>query len=323
MNCDQRGKESTLDLAAGNVAGGSKYVIITPAHNEEDFIEKTIQSVVSQTHPPLKWIIVNDGSTDRTRELIESRIRNCEFIKLVNVERTGGRNFGRKILAFNRGLKEVEELDYDFVGNLDADITVAPDYFGNILNELLADHRLGLAGGIVYTKVGATFVTTDQTLDSIGGAVQMFRRQCMEDVGGYPVFEQGGEDAAVEITARMKGWKVRKFPENRAYEQRRTGTANAGILRSKVREGGRFYSLGYGFLFYALRCLYRLLERPVLLGSAAALFGYLKSMFRRMPINLPGEVVNYLRAEQRKKLTQIATVPLSIVLRKPIQPISN
>ena len=246
-----------------------------------------------------------------------------EFIKLVNVERTGGRNFGRKILAFNRGLAEVQDLDYDFVGNLDADISLSPDYFRSILNEFTVDSRLGLAGGIVYTKAGSDFVTYDQTLDSIGGAVQMFRRKCMEDVGGYPVFEQGGEDAAVEITARMKGWKVRKFPENRVYEQRTTGTASTGLLRSKFREGNRFYCLGYGLLFYALRCLYRLPERPVLLGSTAALFGYLKSMFRRMPVNLPAEVVNYLRAEQRKKLRQIASAPLSIVLRKPIQPVSN
>ena len=323
MTLNSHEKTPGLHSADRKLTDRPDYVLITAAHNEEDFIEKTIQSVISQTHAPLKWIIVNDGSNDKTRERAESRIQGFDFIKLVNLERAGGRDFGRKILAFNRGLEEVQNLDYAFVGNLDADITVAPDYFGNIVAEFAADHGLGLAGGIVYTKAGGTFVTYDQTLDSIGGAVQMFRRQCMKDVGGYPVFAQGGEDAAVEITARMKGWKVRKFPENRAYEQRRTGTAETGILRSKVREGGRFYSLGYGFLFYALRCLYRLPERPVLLGSAAALFGYLKSMFQGLPVNLPREVVSYLRAEQRQKLRQMAAAPLSIVLRKPMQPVSN
>ncbi len=320
-----RSHSETLNLDSVNrpVTGRPHYVLITAAHNEEDFIEKTILSVIAQTHRPLKWIVVNDGSNDKTRERVESKVQGYDFITLVNLERAGGRNFGRKILAFNRGLEEVQYLDYAFVGNLDADISVAPDYFGNILDEFAADRRLGLAGGIVYTKSGATFVTYDQTLDSIGGAVQVFRRQCMEDVGGYPVFEQGGEDAAVEITARMKGWKVRKFPENRAYEQRRTGTANTGILRSKVREGSRFYSLGYGFLFYALRCLYRLPERPLVLGSTAALFGYLKSMFQGLPVNLSGEVVSYLRAEQRKKLRQMAAAPFSIVLRKPMRPVSD
>ena len=323
MTSNSHREEPSLDSDDRKVTGRPDYVLITAAHNEEDFIEKTIQSVISQTHAPLQWIIVNDGSSDKTRVLAEAKIQGFDFIKLVNLERAGGRDFGRKILAFNRGLEEVQNLDYGFVGNLDADITVAPDYFGNILDEFAADRRLGLAGGIVYTKAGTNFVTYDQTLDSIGGAVQMFRRRCMEDVGGYPVFAQGGEDAAVEITARMKGWKVRKFPENRAYEQRRTGTANTGILRSKVREGSRFYSLGYGLLFYTLRCLYRLPERPVLLGSTAALFGYLKSMFQGLPVNLPGEVVSYLRAEQRQKLKQMAAALLSLVLRRPMQPVSS
>ena len=277
------------------------FVIITPAHNEEDFITKTIDSMISQTLRPMRWVIVNDGSVDRTRAVVE-RFLKYDFIRLINIERSDGRHFGKKVHAFRRGLLDLEGIPYDYIGNLDADISFERDYFESILREFERDHTLGLAGGIVYTRMGETFVTQDQTLDSVGGAVQLFRRSCFEQVGGYIPLEFGGEDAAAEIMARMKGWRVRKFPNCRVFEDRRTGTASANPLAARVKEGRRFHSLGYGILFYFLRCLYRAKDRPLFLGSAAALYGFLQSKFQRHAIVLPREVVRYLRDEQRQKL---------------------
>lgn len=284
---------------------GSTYVIITPAHNEAEFIAKTIASVVSQTRLPMKWVIVNDGSTDNTRQVVESYLPQYSFVQLINLERDEGRTFARKVTAFLRGLEAVCALDYAFIGNLDADVSFDANYFKRILAELETNPRLGIAGGTIYTKIGDKFITADETLDSVAGAVQLFRRSCFEEAGGYPPMEQGGEDAAIEIIARMKGWTVRKFPDNPVYEERRTGSANAGPVLTRVREGRRFYSLGYGTGFYLLRCLRRFKDRPVLLGSLAALLGYFESLIRRRPYALPPEVVSYLRAEQRKKLTAV------------------
>jgi poly-beta-1,6-N-acetyl-D-glucosamine synthase len=176
------------------------------------------------------------------------------------------------------------------------------DYFEKILREFDRDLNLGVAGGMVSTSIGDTFVSQNVALDSVAGAVQLFRRGCFEQIGGYLALPQGGIDAAAEIMARMKGWKVRTFPGLRVLEHRRTGTATARPLASKVKEGKRFQSLGYGFLFLCLRCLYRLMDQPRIVGSAAMLFGYLVGVVRGNPIVLPPDVVKYLRMEQRAKL---------------------
>jgi biofilm PGA synthesis N-glycosyltransferase PgaC len=281
------------------------YIIITPAHNEEAFIEGTIVSMIAQTVQPVRWIVINDGSNDRTEEIVRGYQLCHSFIQLVNVARPDGRNFGNKARAFKRGLAEICEKDYKFIGNLDADISLDPKYFENILREFDNDNQLGIAGGTIFTKIGDKFITHDTTLDSVAGAVQLFRRECFEQIGGYLILPYGGLDTAAEITARMKGWKVRKFPENRVFESRRTGTASAGPLVARIKEGRHFHSLGYGMLFFLLRCVYRLKDRPVILGSAAALAGYLFSMIWQRPIVLPRETVHYLRAEQREKIKRL------------------
>lgn len=280
------------------------YVLITPAHNEEAFIERTIQSVVNQTVRPLKWVVVSDGSTDGTREIVERHARQEDFIGLVHVERPEGRHFANKVRAFNHGLAELTGLDFDCIGNLDSDIALESNYFETILGELEKDSDLGIAGGMVSSKIGGIYVSQDVALDSVAGAVQLFRRRCFEEIGGYLALPHGGIDAAAEITARMMGWKVRTFPEVRVLEHRRTGTATARPLASRVKEGRRLYSLGYGFLFYCFRCLRRSMDRPRFIGSAAAMFGYLASLSKRDPIVLPTNVVKYLQAEQRRKLWQ-------------------
>lgn len=283
----------------------TQYIIITPAHNEEAFIERTIHSMINQTIRPVKWVVVSDNSTDRTGEIIEQYAAQHDFLQLVNLRRSGDRHFGNKVRAFNHGLTEAQVLDYQYIGNLDADISLERDYFEKILREFYRDSNLGVAGGMVSTCIGGKFVSQEVALDSVAGAVQLFRRECFEQVGGYLALPQGGIDAAAEIMARMKGWTVRTFPEFRVLEHRRTGSATNRPLAARVKEGQRFHSLGYSFLFFFLRCVYRSMKRPRVIGSAATLFGYLKGVISRNPIVLPPDVVDYLRAEQRGKLMRL------------------
>ncbi|MBI3853211.1 MAG: glycosyltransferase family 2 protein [Verrucomicrobia bacterium] len=287
----------------------TSYVVITPAHNEETFIEKTITSVIAQTIRPLKWVIVNDASTDRTREIVEGYTQRHRFIELVNIERSVGRHFGNKVRAFNQGLEQVCDLYFDYVGNLDADVSFAPDYFENILREFARDPKLGIAGGMIHTRLGDGYVSQEVALDSVAGAVQLFRRACFEQVGGYMVLPYGGIDTAAEVTARMKGWKVRTFPEFHVLEHRRTGSATARPLASRVKEGRRLQTLGYGAVFFFLRCLHRAKEQPKVVGSCAAFWGFLASKFGGEPIALPPEAVRYLRAEHRAKLKRLFHLP--------------
>jgi biofilm PGA synthesis N-glycosyltransferase PgaC len=246
---------------------------------------------------------VNDGSTDRTREVVERYLPQNPLIELLNVERRAERSFGNKARAFNRGVRHLKDMDYAFIGNLDADIILEPDYYANILRMLEADGKLGVCGGIIYTKVGDAFVTMDHTLDSVAGAVQLFRRECFTDIGGeYTPFPYGGIDAAAEITAKVKGWTVRKSIEDKAYEQRRTGTATTSALTGCYRLGCRFHSLGYGLTLFGLRCLYRIGDAPAVVGSCVTFLGFVSSIIKRRPVLLPDEVVTHWRREQRDRL---------------------
>lgn len=279
------------------------YVVITPAHNEALFVEEAFFSIIRQTVPPLRWIVVNDGSTDQTSAILERCLaQRPDIVDLVHVHRSDGRDFGNKVRAFNEGLARAAGLNYVFIGNLDADISLQPEYYERILVEFGRDAALGIAGGMVSSSIDGKFVSQDVSLDSVAGAVQLFRRECFEGIGGFLTLPNGGEDAAAEIMARRSGWKVRTFPELCALEQRRTGTATANPLVARIREGRRLYSLGYGSIFFLMRCLARSLERPRLIGSVAALYGYLEALVKRVPIALPPSVVTYLRREQRDKL---------------------
>ena len=282
----------------------SSYVVITPARNEARFIEHTLQSMVQQTVRPVRWVVVDDGSTDRTAEIVAGYAARFDFIRLVRMVRDPQRDFAKKVGAFNRGLDELRDIDFDFIGNIDADMSFGPDYFDKVLASFDHEPRLGIAGGIVYTRFTDSFKTYDHTLDSVGGKVQLFRRQCFDDIGGYRALPWGGIDATAEIMARMRGWLVRKSLDAPAYEHRPTGFAYGNPLQIKFFEGRRFHSLGYDPLFFALRCLSRAAEYPFVLGSGVALARYAWAALRREAHALPDDVVRFLRTEQRRKLRQ-------------------
>jgi len=289
------------------------YVLITPAHNEELFVEQTFLSISRQTVPPVRWIVVNDGSTDQTGKILERcRAQRPEMVEVIHLKRPDGRDFGNKVRAFNAGLARAEGLKYAFIGNLDADISLQPEYYERILAEFGNDAGLGIAGGMVSSCIDGKFVRQDVSLDSVAGAVQLFRRACFEGIGGYLALPNGGIDAAAEIMARKSGWKVSTFPEISVLEHRRTGTATTHPLVARIREGRRLHSLGYGFVFFTMRCVRRSMEQPRLIGSIAAFCGYLGALVKRDPITLPPDVVAYLRREQRGKLIRALRQAASI-----------
>src|SRR5260370_28173416 len=191
-----------------DTADKPKYVLITPAKNEEAFIERTIVSIIAQTVKPEKWIIVDDGSSDLTSEIVSSYLPSHTFIQLLKMPQCLTRDFRRKVAAFNAGLEQLNDIAYSFIGNLDADISVAPDYYANMIAGLEREPRLGIAGGIIHTRIGNCFMSGDTTSDSVGGCVQLFRKECFEEIGGDMSLRDGGEDAAAEIMARMHGWSV-------------------------------------------------------------------------------------------------------------------
>jgi glycosyltransferase involved in cell wall biosynthesis len=289
-----------------------KYVLITPAHNEEAFIAKTLDSMVAQTIPPERWIIVDDGSIDHTTEIVEEYAKRYPWIELVRRQQRPDRNFASKAHAVAAGLERMGSLQFEIVGNLDADVSFERDYMEFLMRKFSEDPELGVAG-TPFTQDG----DYDSSKDSfegenyVAGPCQLFRRRCFQEIGGYVPNRAGGIDWIAVMTARMKGWKVRSFSEKRYHHYRTLGTAGKGALRALFSYGEKDYYLGGSPVWQLFRVAYRMTKRPVLLGGLALLFGYCWAAMRRMKRAVTPELMRFHRREQMKKLRAIFRTLLS------------
>jgi biofilm PGA synthesis N-glycosyltransferase PgaC len=279
------------------------YVLVTAARNEEAYIEMTIKSVIAQTVLPRKWVIVSDGSTDRTDEIVKRYEDNYGFIRLVRRKTNTNRSFMSKTYAFRAGVEQLNGIEYDFIGNLDADVTFNPEYYEKLLEIFGENHKLGIAGGVVFESHNGKWVPlrTNVALN-VCGAIQMFRRQCYEDIGGYLSLSKGGEDAIAEVMARMHGWDVRSLPDMDIFHYRTTGSSCGGALVRKFHFGVSEYLCGYHPLFELTKCLYRIKQRPYLVGSIFWLCGYYWAFLQRERREAPRDVIRYLQQEQLHRL---------------------
>lgn len=278
------------------------YALITAVRNEEKHIEKTLKSVTSQTVLPGKWIIVSDGSTDRTDELVRPYAEAFSFIQFVRLEKNHRRNFASAVLAQNFAIQMLALEEFDFVGLLDGDVSFAPDYYENIFQKFCQNPLLGLAGGFIYEEVDGQFIPQRHNRTRcVAGAVQLFRRECYEDIGPFLPIVYGGSDACAEVACRMKGWVVRSFPELEVRHYRPTGTAG-GIMRSWYRQGFMDYSMGSHPIFEVAKLMSRIPCQPVLLGALVRSSGYIVANFRNEERMVSPEFVKFHRKEQMERL---------------------
>ena len=255
-------------------------------------IEDTIKSVISQTLLPKKWVIASDASTDNTERIVKHYAMRYDFIELVRVEKSHSRSFASKVYALNAGLKKMSLSDCKFIGILDADVSFDESYFANLIAEFDTDPFLGLAGGFIYEERYGVFRTrSGNSIRSVAGAIQFFRRQCFESVGGILPLESGGEDWCAEVMARMKGWHVQAIPRLKVFHHKPTGTG-AGILKYWYHQGFMDHSLGSHPLFAAIKCLKRLRAKPYVIGALARLTGFGCAYFRRDTRPVPRSSLN-------------------------------
>lgn len=287
---------------------GSSYVLVTAAYNEERFIEQTIQSVISQTIVPAKWMIVSDGSTDRTDEIVTSYSRVYPFIQLHRILENHPRNFAAQVNAICAGYSLLDSMHFEFMGNLDADISIDRDYFEFLLRRFHSDPDLGLAGGYIQEKVRGVFRNRPaNTQRSVAHAIQFFRRECFDEVGNYTPLRYGGPDWVAEVRARQLGWTVRAYPNLPVRHLRPTAQAE-GLLRGRFRQGRMDYSVGSLAAFELLKCVRRLLERPLVIGAIARYIGFCFSSVSRAPRLVSDDFVCYLRKEQRQRLRELLRI---------------
>jgi biofilm PGA synthesis N-glycosyltransferase PgaC len=279
-----------------------KYVVITPARNEEHFIELTLKSVTKQTVLPLKWVIVSDGSTDGTDNIVNKYAAQHPWIELVRMPERAERNFAGKVHAFNAGYAKVRSAEYDFIVSLDADLSFEEDYFAFLLGKLAADDALGLVGTPFRERSGETYDYRFVNIEHVSGACQVFRRQCFEAVGGYMPVKGGSIDHIAVITARMKGWKTRTFPEKFCEHYREMGTAQRSVLMSKFKLGVKDYTVGNHPAWEVFRAIHQMKASPVVVGGLAIAAGYFWAFVRRVERPVSQELVAFHRREQMQRL---------------------
>jgi glycosyltransferase involved in cell wall biosynthesis len=281
-----------------------KYVLITPAHNEEAFIEKTLASMVAQTQLPERWVIVDDGSTDRTAQIVEGYASRYQWIELFRMPERIDRSFAGKVHAFNAGLERARSLEFDVIGNLDADLSFDPEYLRFLIEKFAKDRRLGVAG-TPFTEDDGYDTARDsfEGENHVAGGCQLFRRQCFEEVGGYIPNRGGGIDWIAVTTARMKGWKTRSFPEKRFHHYRSLGTAGKSNWAASFSYGEKDYYLGGSPVWELFRVAYRATKQPI--EGFALLSGYCWAAIRRIERPVSRELLRFHRREQMKRLRAI------------------
>lgn len=282
-----------------------KYVLITSAHNEAGLIENTIKSVLNQQIKPIEWIIIDDGSKDNTSEIVRKFSVSNSFIKLFNKKADPQRDFSSKVNAIKLAVSNITNSDYNYLGILDADITFDSSYYASVLDKFEKQENLGIVGGIIYDIVNGKTIPLYLHPNVTRGAVQFFKRECFEEIGGLLPLKYGGEDSAACYLARSKGWEVKNFKDLVGFHHRLAGTADRGIFKARLREGFVEYHLGYHPLFEFAKGISRFKEQPFITGSIVRILGFWWANVKRERRLISNELISFIRQEQIKRLVNL------------------
>jgi glycosyltransferase involved in cell wall biosynthesis len=277
-----------------------RYVVITPVRNEAEFIERTIQSMIAQSAKPTEWIIVNDGSTDKTAEIVAKYTAEQPWIRLVNRADRGIRQRGKGVIeAFYDGFNRLASHDYDIIVKLDGDLSFDPTYFEALLGEFASNPQLGIAGGGVYERLKGENWVLDASRDHVRGPTKLYRRTCFEAIGG--LVASLGWDGVDEWKALMLGWEVRSFLKLKVFHYRYTGAATGG-LKNRVELGYGAHYMGYHPFFIIARGIRHMFRRPYLIGGMTMITAYLLAWVRSQERLPDTSVIQYVRRTQLRQL---------------------
>lgn len=284
----------------------ASYVVITPARDEAENIERTVRCMAGQTLRPAQWVIVDDGSTDGTGPLLDQLAREFDWLVVVHCADRGYRAAGSGVMeAFYAGLEALTFEDWDFLVKFDGDLSFESNYFEGCLAEFARDPKLGVGGGVIYNRIGSDLVLEKHPRFHVRGATKIYRRACWNDLGG--LIKAPGWDTLDEVKANFKGWTSRSFDEPRLIQERFTGDA-AGQWSNWIKNGRANYISGYHPLFVAARAGRRAFRRPYLKASAGLLVGYIGAAFKRTPQVDDPDLIDYLRRQQLRKLFGMRSV---------------
>lgn len=278
-----------------------KYVLVTPTRDEEAVIGETIASVTSQTCLPAQWIIVSDGSTDRTDAIIDAARAEHPWITLIQLPSRDSRCFGAVARATKLAIKALEVDDWEFIGLLDSDLRFSSDYFAQVIHAFEQNPKLGLAGGRVLDPSENPKKLPDNRHD-VPGAVQFFRRDCFESLSDIHAIPEGGWDMLTCAESRMNGFETKLLTNLTVDHLKPRNIAHGGIIRRRWQMGVRDYALGYHPAFETVKCLRKIRQSPVILSSVFWWCGYITAFLSRKKRRILEALLRYIRREQIQRL---------------------
>ena len=277
------------------------YALITPARNEAQYIELTIKSMIAQTLLPSKWVIVSDGSSDQTDELVRKYLKEYQWIELLRMPERAQRHFAGKVHAFKAGYERLKDTKVEIIGNLDADVSFEPTHFEFLIERMGENPKIGVAGA-PFREGTFQYDYRFSNIENVWGGCQLFRRECYEAIGGYMPLKGGCIDHVAVLSARLHGWQTRTFTENVCLHHRQMGTAMQGALEAKFKTGMKDYTVGNHPLWELVRMIYQMKNSPFVIGGLALGLGYAWSLIRRVEVPLSPDLVAFVRREQLNRL---------------------
>lgn len=279
------------------------YVLISPCRNEADYMRRTLDSVVAQSLQPTLWVIVDDGSTDETPQILADYAAKHDWIRIVQKPDRGHRAVGPGVVeAFYVGYQSIDPADFTYSCKLDLDLELPPRYFETLIERMEADPRIGTCSGKPYIRQNGTLVSERRGDEMSVGMTKFYRRTCFEDIGGY--VHEVMWDAIDCHKARQRGWKAVSWdhPDLNFEHLRPMGSSQTSIWTGKRRHGFGQYFMGSDLFFYAATCVFRMAEKPYVLGGLAMMQGYLAAWTRGDRQLDDPELRAFIRAYQRQAL---------------------
>lgn len=277
-----------------------RYALISPVKDEAPFVGETLESVRRQSVPPARWIIVDDGSSDRTAAIVEEYASRIPWITLVRTA-GGSRQPGSAVIrAFNYGVQALGDARYDFLVKLDCDLRFAPDYFERLLARFAVDEKLGIVSGVYREMREGKMTVVSMPAYHAAGASKMVRATCFQEIGGF--IADRGWDTVDEIRAQVHGWNTGHV-EDAVLDHLKPEGAGIGQLRTNVMHGEIAYRTGGGGILLLAKTVNRIFRgKPPLVAAAALLYGFLRAAIFRKPLLVSPAEARHYRSLLRRRL---------------------
>jgi poly-beta-1,6-N-acetyl-D-glucosamine synthase len=277
-----------------------KYTVITPVRDEEKYIENVFKSMISQQVIPTEWIIIDDGSTDKTGSIVDGYSSKYKWIRVIHRKDRGFRKSGNGVVdAVNEGLHSLSTSDWEFLVKLDGDLSFGPDYFKKCFQHFVDEPALGIGGGDIYHDVEGKLILEKNPAFHVRGATKIYRKACWNALGG--LIAVPGWDTLDEVKANMLGWKTHSFADLRLVHHKYTGSAD-GLWGGWVKNGRANYISGYHPAFMILKCISRTFKKPYLISGFGLFYGFVSGYFKGIPQVSDRALIKYLRKQQMNRI---------------------